>query len=593
MKKTVVNMKRSNPQTHWQWLCNGEWFDFDDENNSKLAARFSCPSLEPLELSTEWGVLNGCPENWMKFHFHGDEEEARSCVRRALTDDTITMFQVHDGPIKIILPPLASSKLFCNAVPSHEEATVSVGTEIFRAKNKKLYKFEEGLWLRKNYSGASMNSVEYTDTFHTRYAWEFRGPFRWERMCAAVSQLLRSSKPEEVEKLENAFASFDCDNSEATDYGPWQFNDYLVSLGHTELAFKLMEEYYDNECSWQPFDPMTNWRIEKARSESRPMAMIRAGGYSYMLLFDNGTGASGGSPVVIRPSRYQKMLESIEEQFESEMDGERRQFLSRLFDVLMENDVAPRQFLLTAVINPEQIAESVPVAARPRVESILNEMNRDGFDLSTRIQQFMPVLLDKFKECEIRLSTSQNMKVKHLCPRLAETLAGGLKVPDNWSTDFKGMIRFIDEHQTWNFDGAKSACDICGERSSGLSHCGNARACLKCWSSTLLETKFTCPFCRGTVENGSLKLAKRAIANRKRKRASTAKATDNKMSIDDILGTIRKDDLYKDISKDTSFAMRKWYVIFLRRGLVNVHHRPKNDQAAKTFSAAVKIFKLI
>lgn len=578
--------------SHWQWLCNGSWFDFDSENDSKLNARFVEPSMGAMELNTEWGTLNGCPEGWMRFRFHGDDEATKSCVRRTPKGPEPSLIQIHDGPIKLILPPPASAKLFAGDVISTEEVVVDVGTEKFRALNGRMFKFEEGVWVPQNYSKISMNSVEYGDTFSTRYSWEFKGPMRWERMCAAVEHLLGSSKAEEVEKLENAFESFECDDSEATDYGPWQFNDYLVSLGHTSLAFKLMEKYYEMECSWHCFDPMTNWRIEKARSEGRPMAMIRAGGHSYMLLFDNGTGASGGSPVVIRPSRYQKILESIEEQFESQIDSNRRQHLSRLFDILVQNDVAPRQFLLGSIMDPANVGLSVPEHVRPQVGAILSQMEDSGRNLSTRIQEFMPALLEKFKECEVRLSTKENIKPKELSPDIKETLSTGMKVPCGWETDFRGMFRFIEQHQTWKFNSPKSTCDICGDKSCGLSHCGNARACLKCWSSTLIRSNFSCPFCRGQVESGSLRLAKRATSNRKRKRQETS-CSSSSMTVDDILATVRKDKLYKDISKDTSFAMRKWFVILLRRGLINVHQRPKNDQAAKKFSDALKIFKLV
>ena len=576
-------------------VMNGEWVDFNPENDSKLNARFVQPSMSTMELNTEWGTLNGCPEGWMTFCFHGDDEESKSCVRRTPKNSEPSMIQIHDGPIKLILPPSESAKLFPGNSPSINEVETTVGTEKFRAMDGKLYKFEEGIWIRKKFSRITMNSVEYTDTFSTRYSWEFKGPLRWERMCLSVSEMLMTLQGDELNQLESAFSEFECDDSEATDYGPWQFNDYLVSLGHTSLAFKLMEKYYEKECSWQSFDPMTNWRIEKARGDGRPMAMIRSGGHSYMLLFDNGTGASGGSPVLIRPSRYQKILESIEEQFENQIDSDRRHHLSRLFDILIQNEVAPRQFLLGSIMDPENVASSVPAHIRPQVAEVLSQMERSGQNLSTRIQQFMPALLDKFKECEVRLSMQENLNPKELSSDIFATLSTGMKVPEGWDVDFKEMVRFIDKHQTWKFSSPKSVCDICGDRSCGLTHCGNARACLKCWSSTLIRTSFNCPFCRGCVESGSLKLAKRATANRKRKRHETSCSSKScsAMSVDDILATVRKDKLYKDISKDTSFAMRKWFVILLRRGLVNVHQRPKNEQAAKNFSDALKIFKLI
>ena len=96
-----------------------------------------------------------------------------------------------------------------------------------------------------------------------------------------------------------------------------------------------------------------------------------------------------------------------------------------------------------------------------------------------------------------------------------------------------------------------------------------------------------------TVANGkflnAIKIAKRATANRKRKRQTEMSVT--KMNHMDILEIVKKDNLYKDISEDTSFAMRKWFTILLRRGLVNIHQRPKNDQASRKFKDAVKFFE--
>jgi hypothetical protein len=64
-------------------------------------------------------------------------------------------------------------------------------------------------------------------------------------------------------------------------------------------------------------------------------------------------------------------------------------------------------------------------------------------------------------------------------------------------------------------------------------------------------------------------------------------------TIETILNRIREDQLYKDIVPETSFAMKKWFVILLRRGLVKIHQRPNCDQAAKSLKDAAKIFKLM
>lgn len=580
--------------TKWQWLYGGSWVDCTAENIELLNARNKMPSLEPLFMVNECGELWGTPEQFtMKFRIHGDDEEARTMIRRAPTSEGRKIFEVQDGPVRRIIPPDACVQLFDDNGPLQTERTLCFGTEEYMTKDGQLFMKKDRKWVRKNVSETPLNALEYDDAFNTRYSWEFRGPFRWERMQMAVESVSNELNARRKRKLMRLMSNFD-PTEDATEYGPYQFPDYLSSMGEDELGIMVASKYHNQTLGdWRSFCPMTNSRIEKARSEGRPMVMIQVRGHPYMIIFDSGSGASGSGPVVIRPSRYQKILESIEEQFEESSSSVRTERLASLFDLLVQNNINPRHFLMRVISDPENIDTIIPEAIRTQVANILEEMDndRDSSGMATRIQQFMPRLLEKFKECDIRLSHKENVTPKHLCERIVDTFKTGLSVPATYNCNWQEMIEFIHKHQCWKCSGPKSACDICGDRSVGFTHCGNSRACLKCWSSALLETKFTCPFCRKDVCSGELKIAKRATANRKRKRQTEMSVT--KMNYMDILEIVKKDNLYKDISEDTSFAMRKWFTILLRRGLVNIHQRPKNDQASKKFKDAVKIFKLV
>ena len=180
-----------------------------------------------------------------------------------------------------------------------------------------------------------LNVLEYEDAFRTRYKWEFKGSFRWERMQMAVSKVATDLKGRQGSKLRRLMREFD-PTEDATEYGPYQFPDYLCSVGEDALAIAVQEKYHaESNDEWIAFGPMTNCRIEKARSDGRPMAMIQVRGHPYMIVFDSGSGASGSGPVVVRPMRYQKILESIEEQFEASASGTRGdRFVLLFFDFI-------------------------------------------------------------------------------------------------------------------------------------------------------------------------------------------------------------------------------------------------------------------
>ena len=115
----------------------------------------------------------------------------------------------------------------------------------------------------------------------------------------------------------------------------------------------------------------------------------------------------------------------------------------------------------------------------------------------------------------------------------------------------------------------------------------------------MVKTNMSCPFCRGTIGEGDLKIAsnrpdkkvspaKKATRKRKRKRKR-----DSYQSPEDILKEIHKDAKYVNISMASKEPMRKWFTILLRRKLVRIGQMPRNGQGKKNFVEAMKIFKLV
>ena len=82
---------------------------------------------------------------------------------------------------------------------------------------------------------------------------------------------------------------------------------------------------------------------------------------------------------------------------------------------------------------------------RSAAQAILQQLHAADGTLSTRMQQFMP-LLEKFKECDIEMDEHENLNPKQLCPQIAETLQEGLSVPESqkmYCGNLKEMIQFI------------------------------------------------------------------------------------------------------------------------------------------------------
>lgn len=583
----------------WQWLYQGNWINCSEGNNQTLQKRYSTPSMEKIYLVNAFGEIWGTTEdNKLKFRIHGDDEETHTMVRMAPRDNECSIMHIEEagGNVRII-PPSVCSQLFDGELPSATPCECESGTEKFISKDGKIYQQKEGTLVQVEIGNSGLSWGEYDELTKSRYTWEFNGPFRWERMRAAVNKTCGDLEDEtKAARLLEIFSNFD-PTEDMTEYGPYQFDDYLISRGELELSILLMENFHAVEQDgWKAFDPITNVKIERARNSNRPMAAVRARGHIYMLVFDAGAGASGCDPILIRPGRYQKILESIEEQYEASILRDRRGNMHKMFDLLMINNINPRDFLMRAITNRESFSDSLPETIRSEVVEIMSGFEREvSSNFSTYVQQFMPPLMQKFKECDVKLAMKEHITTRNLCPLVADTLKGGLRVPTNLKVGWKELIRFILKTQSWKTSSfPTNVCDICGDQESTLTHCGTNKACLKCWTSTLESTKFTCPFCRQDIKQGDLVLSAPPVKKREnRKRKRNTAASSKKYSVKSILEIIQKDELYKDITEDTSFGMRKWFTILLRRGLVNIHQTPTAPQVSKPFKDVVKIFKLV
>ena len=579
----------------WEYLFDGRWVPVAEPHNKTLTKRYERPSLDTLRLNMGFGTLSGIPESReMNFQVFGDPVSLRSRVRLCPSPDDLSIIEVKDGNYPRILSHEARAALFTeDGRPKDERVEYVDGSERFVCCDGELMQEIDGNLISRHFVNPDLTKGQVDDQTKTGYTWEFQGPFRWERIRAAVQQTCEELGARAAGRLRHLFSNFD-PNEDATEYGPYQFDDYLSHNGEIPLAIAVMNNYHKTKTdTWYSFDAVSNARIENARSSGRPMAVVKVKGHMYMLMFDSGSGASGAGPVLIRTMRYQKILESIEEQFESSMGSveARRPLQEELYDTLVRAGQNPGVFLMRA-LHSEDPYSSLPPPIRPEIERIMDEMHASGRgDLSTRIQQFMPALLEKFKECEVRLSANARGNSKKLALKIARTLKSGLSVPKSYNCDWRTMIEFINCEQCWEHTANVSTCDICMERRATLKHCGSSSACLKCWVSTAVETNMSCPFCRQEILPGQLKLQEPSRRSHKRKRVPEQQKTP--LNMNTILNAIHQDELYKDVVPKTSFSMKKWFVILLRRGLIQINQRPKHEQAAKTLQDAAKEFKLL
>lgn len=589
----VINMSTTN----WQYLVYGSWVSFGPKHQTKLSKRSQTPSLDQMKLKTDLGILTGVPEKGkLRFKLHGDSEYSNTLIRQGPLLGDLPMIEIKDGNYPRLLSDECFKALFTSEMTPKTELTYFRDhLETFITKEGELFQEIDGNFVQRNYVVSSVSKSQMREITSKNFVWKFKGMFRWEKMRRAVTRSYLKLSTEKSLLLKRLFESFD-PTQDATEYGPYQFQDYLMDMGHVDISLALMDEFHCIDSGdWETCDGPTNARIENARAAGKPAVAFKVKGHTYLLMFDSGSGASGAEPVVIRPTRYQKILESIEEQYEASINTDhRRQLMDDLYEILIENGHNPSMFLMSTLSSEDPLQNLSPEIRIP-VSNIINQLNVPNTQtaLSTRIQQFMPALLNKFKECDVKLSrTSKKYKETFVSPKIINTLKDGLSVPKSFKCNLKTLFSFMDNKRSWKMSNLpESNCDICMARVPTLKHCGSSKACLKCWAQAGLSTNMSCPFCRQPIEENQLKLCEEERVNNKRKRQTATEVT--KMDINTIIAKIRQDDMYKDIHSKTSFSMKKWFVILLRRGLIKINQRPKHEQAAKTLEDALTIFKLM
>ena len=590
----------------FQWLYGASWIDCTLKSNSLLSKRRQNPCLNPVFLINDYGELWGCPErNKMKFRVHGSDEEIRTVIRIAPGKNESPMYAIINNEEPFLLPYDAGVALFHNGLPKNDLVEFKVGTEHFIAEKKQLYQVILGERTPVRYKISDLSKGQYEDIVHARYRWRFKGPMRWDRMHASVNYYLDTvlDNQEEKETLKELFDNFN-PAEDATEYGPYQFTDFLISCDLYKMASDIAEIYNSQPLDdWAFFDDITNVRIEKARELKKSVVIIQIHNEPYMIIFDSGTGASGSSAVLFRATRYKHIMDSIEEQFIHSESEKRKELFQELFELLQSHSINPRLFMM-AMIGPIQSnLESViqDDTLRNQVIEILERMDSGSeSNLSTRFQEFMPPLVEKFKECEIDYVPDETPRPqKFLCSVVQETLKDGFCIPSSqkaYCPDFKHMIHFIYDQQSWKLPKGLNTCDICGdENKTTLKHC-SGNACLKCWTETLVKTNMRCPFCRETIDEKSLKLSiqKRKRTTTKQMNISTKRNKKNRYTTTQILEKIHNlDQKYSDIKETSNEPMRKWFTILLRCKLIQIGQMPRNIQGKQSFKKAMKLFHLI
>tara|TARA_B100000683_G_scaffold48342_1_gene45428 strand:+ start:807 stop:2576 length:1770 start_codon:yes stop_codon:yes gene_type:complete len=586
----------------YQWLCFGDWKSCTPKNNVLLSQRYSNPSLKPIELHNEVGRIVGCPEHGeVHFIVDGDDEPLPSLIRQIPEDGEWPLYAVINEHGEDILSPEASKHLFTRNGPRRNASPIDCGMQTFHTENGTLM---QGLiprhWKKKTFSHA-----DYHKMTKTRYSWEFRGPMREVRMEKAVEQVIQQADDVTVNIIGRFWEDFD-PNADNSEYGPTQFPDYLMAFGHHGVAIQVLDAFNAQPLNdWRPMDALTNMRIESCRENHEPIAVVHVDGQLYSVIFDTGTGASGQGAVLVRPTRYQKILESIEEQFHAATSAHRDTVTTQLYEALVQHNINPTAFLLVFFQDQHGAYEDAALmnmvpndAARAHLRSIIDQIGTSTGHLSTRIQRFMPTLLEKFKECEIRLCKEETRDPKPCCPELVATMKTGLKIPDTWRphcNSLSDLMQFVRKTDSWELPRGRHTCDICSETCKRtLTHCGDAKVCLKCWADTLVETKMACPFCRQIIGESDLKTSVFVPAVKVDPQKSTGKRKrERKWTPRELLEQIHQDEKYTEITESTSFDMRKWFTILLRCQLVKVHQMPRNKHGAQNFKTAMKAFKLI
>lgn len=601
----------------WQWKSpTGAWIDFSKKNNQLIDARESLPSMEKLFLICDVGEIWGSFENDnMKFRICDDHEEYATKIRRAPEPNDRPIYVVIEDHCQTILPYEAGCQLFDNDTnePVCGPVQVISGTEEYKAIDGKLYQMIDGEERERHWTKTNISRWQIDKHTKTQFQWEFR-TFRLDRMRNIVNEILSGDEisDDHKEELKEHFYEHFHPDIDQTEYGPYQFPDHLESFAKVtesdedvgeewsailrELAELVREKFrlslQNDPGDWIPFDAYTNVAIERARADGRPAVVIPAKGHVYTLIFDSGAGASGAPPTVLRPGRFEHFLESIEEQFA-------RTTMQGLFAVLREHHIEPGEILL-AQDTEEAVTRLCPPAILEQVQKYIRDMQTLQSATSARVQQFLPQLMEKFRECEVRMRPIANLVHRQLDPNVQSTAKQGL-APVPRTGSFEDMIKFIHKTQSWNMPGLKhGTCNICSSSDVPVlgGHCGSHVACLRCWTESLVRSDMHCPFCRQKVRSNQLKFVEQSSAKAapQRSRPKKRKRSEQLVSTADILQRIHSDPLYKDVKLNTKKTTRSWFVIFLRSKLIKMGrcNSPKlRESGTKTLLTAIRDFKLL
>ena len=589
--------------TLWEWSWGNRWITFSDENQRILDARELEPSLSPLHLTEGHGkdraTIRGHPE---ASHFRTMDltildMTMRTNIRRARASDDIPFFAIVTSHSALPLPYDVGAHLFEKKkqrwMPRTEKTSCHTGGRHFVADEGRLYEvhgqgIHEIVWRQQD-----LTRDEYRYATRQPLCWEFKPNFRWERMLHAIQTVNDPILTQALQTFSPA------QPVHATTHGPIQFQDMIREQWLTEndatrkqqlgRALERLEHVYeqlsDQDASkdWQPFDPVVNTLIERARLRQRPMAFFTFQKQQYVIVFDTGGGASGAAPVVLRPTRYPQILQCMEDDIVQDIT-QRAQRLCEAHNVYQWTPFEA---------NVDQVAQHFPASAVQQAVACIQDAQNIRERVATRSQLYMPRLLEKYKECDIRQVVSDTPPPQTRLDRCVEaTLRTGLCVPDHINASWRQLVAFIHKHRSTRLQhGEPFECMLCQERRPLLGgHCGEARACLTCWSTTLAQRNMQCPFCNREVLQGQLRLC---LQTPKVDSVPTRVAQPAPVQKD--MDTIRQHLLTHwptlDLSK--SLRMEQWYRKLLQCNVISLHQRPKHSQKKKTFIDALKEFQLV
>lgn len=599
-------------KTPWEWSYGTQWVIFSDVNQHILNARELEPSMSLLRLiEGENGavVIEGRPENTrfrtMLLTVAG--MTTNTSIRRGRAHDDVPFFAVVSEQAAVPLTYDVGRDLFEEHagiwMPRLAKTTRTMGARTFVADEGRLYEvYEQGvrelIWRRKD-----LTRSEFEHAMNTRMCWEFKPAFRWQRMHKAIRNTNDTFLLQALDSFSPQWPS------DATAHGPLQFPDMIRELWRMETnptykksietAMERLDSAYtrlqneDDSKPWTRFDPVMNASIERARKDGRNGLTFRLRQQYYMLLFEPGSGASGTTPVLLRPARYRRILQSME-------DDVVQQVYEQTLTLCNTHGVDQNtwsRFLQPGDNLHSELARHFPTYAIPAALQCIQNTHHMSERVVARQQTYMPALLEKYKECEIRQAVSDTPPPQTRLDRHVEaTLQTGLCVPVHINESFDQLIQFIVEHRSTKLHTAHetSECILCHQETPLLGgHCGEAKACLACWCTSLAQRQMKCGFCNQTVAEGQLRLVAPASPAAPSPAPPTKLPTvaKTRTTFDGIRQRLHAHS--PALNLNASYRMEHWYRKMLQCNLITIHQRPKHPQKKKTLDDALQEFHLL